>query len=111
MRKIEFQDAFTVSRILKKTKLSNEFKRLFTEGQKKGASMEALGTDAIFTILDAAAETGTENMVYEFIASVAERTPEEIKHLSLEGMKNLFADIAKENNLKDFFKLVSRQMK
>ena len=111
MRKLEFQDAFTVSRFLKKTKLANELKRLYQEGTKEGASVEILGTDAVFVILDVAADTGTEDMVYEFLGDIAEKKPEEIRHLSFKERKALFADIAKENDLSDFFKLVSRQMK
>lgn len=111
MRKLEFQDTFTASRFLKKTKLANEFKRLYQEGAKEGASVDLLGTDAIFAILDAAADTGTEEMVYEFLGDIAEKAPEEIKHLPIKDLVALFKDIATENDLQDFFKLVSQRMK
>lgn len=111
MRKIEFQDAFTVARIIKKADLKEEFAAAFKKGSEKGASAKDIGIDVLFAVVQAAGAEGLDKEVFEFLGSVTELGAETIKHQSMKETIEQFKQIAKENDLEDFFKSVQALMK
>ena len=110
MRKIEFQDAFKMARIMKKADLKKSFMEAFKKGSEEGASEKDIGIDVLFAVVEAVGNEGMEKEVYEFIGSITELGAETIKHQSMSETIEQFKQIVNENNLVDFFKSVQALM-
>jgi len=110
MRKLQLQDAFKVSRLIKKTGVKDTLVNAFKEGKKEGASQEDIGVDTLFEVLEAVSEEKNEAAIYEFMAGIAETDPEKVKCMSFEELKGFFRELAKENDLEGFLKLVKKSM-
>lgn len=126
MRKIELQDAFKLSKIIKKSGVKDDFVRIAQKFEKAKAkaleesnddksetSKEALeslqndaGIEIIFTLIDTAGSVGLDTEVYELLGGISEKTPEEVKHLSIDGVVELFKKIVEENDIVNFTKTV-----
>ena len=68
MRDLEFRDAFTVARLIKKTKIKDTLPEIIRKGKEDGTSVEGIGVDAFLCILEGAGEEGVENEVAKFLA-------------------------------------------
>lgn len=111
MRKIQFQDTFRMARIIKKANLKKDFIEAAKAGSKKGASAKDIGIDVLFAIIDAATDEDLEKEIYEFLGGITELGAETIKQKSMSELIEQFKEIAKENDLKVFFKSVQAAMK
>lgn len=75
------------------------------EAQKQDDSvLYAAGIDGFMTIIEAAAEKGTEKAVYEFLAPVWEVSVEELCAMTLETVLSNLQRMFKENDFTAFFK-------
>ena len=110
MRKIEFQDAFTVAKIIKKADLKKNFVEAFKKGSEEGASAKDIGIDVLFAVAEAVGNEGMDKEIYEFLGSITEMGADKIKHQSMSETIEQFKQIAKENDLVDFFKSVQALM-
>lgn len=110
MRKIEFQDAFAVARIVKKANLKNDIVEAFKKGSQ-GASERDIGIDVLFAVMTAAGAEGIDSEIYELLGSITGEGAETIKHKGIGAVVQAFKDIAQENDLESFFKLVQAAMK
>lgn len=110
MRKLQFQDTFKVSRLIKKTGIKDILINAFKEGKKEGVSQEDIGVDTFFAVLESVLEEENEATIYEFMAGIAETDPEKVKCMSFEELKEFFRQLAKENDLEFFLKLVKKSM-
>lgn len=110
MRKIEFQDAFTMARIIKKADIKTTIAAAVKKGSEEGASEKDIGIDVLFAVIQATGNEGIDKEVYELLGNVTELGAETIKHQSIGDTIKQIKQIAKENNLEDFFKSVQELM-
>ena len=47
-------------------------------------------------------------MLYDFVGGIAEKAAEEVKHMPLDDLVELFKDIGKQNNIFNFFNAAGR---
>lgn len=106
MRKIEFQDAFTMARIIKKADIKTALAEVVKKGSEKGASEKDIGIDVLFALVQAAGNEGMDKEIYELLGSITGLGAEAVMHQSMGDTIKQFKQIAKENNLEDFFKSV-----
>ena len=114
MRKLIFSDIFVAGRIIKKLELKEKLKEIYSKVQEEKKNIsndeerenltENTGIDIIYAIFTECVESKMENALYEFLAGPFEMKPEEVKNLEIEEVINKFKQLAKENNLIDFFK-------
>lgn len=119
MRKINTSDVFKLARILKKVDIQKIVAEFYSRNTAKpiaavgieesGGDLQInLGIEIVFSLIDSASDSKTEDAIYELFAGITEKSVEDIKNQSLEATKEDFTRIAEENNLKNFFKSASR---
>lgn len=110
MRKLILSDAFKMARILKTAEIKDELSKLatkFGDTKNKKTNVNEIGLEVILTLISASGNEDVESQIYELLAGVMETTPEEIKNLSISGLKDIIVKIIKENDLGSFFKSAS----
>ncbi|MEG1704794.1 MAG: hypothetical protein RR090_12165 [Niameybacter sp.] len=111
MRRLQFQDAFKVARIIKKGSIKEALVSKVQEINAKGVKdQEKVGIDIIFTLLECAGDEAVEQELYSFLASVFELEAEEVKTMELDPLMHYFKQLSQENNLADFFKKATNLM-
>lgn len=79
-------------------------RRLLT-AQKDDMGFYQVGIDVAMQVLTVAAKKGAMDCVYQFLAPIFEMPREALEELPLEDFVPLLRQLAKENNLSDFFDL------
>lgn len=79
-------------------------RRLMT-AQKDDMGLYRVGIDVAMQVLTAAAKKGVMDCVYQFLAPIFEMPRQALEELSLKDFVPLLRQLAKENNLSDFFAL------
>lgn len=100
MRKLNIKDAFAFSEIMDKMGIDTDLNKVIDEGKKKGP--EWLGGQ-IFLLLFKKMHLAEEEMI-GFIASVSEKSVEDVNALDIKGLKDLFIELANNEGLASFFK-------
>ena len=113
MRKLETHDVFRMARIIKTAGIKEEIaeilaKKETNEKQEIEAVQEKIGIKIVFCIIEACSSEKLEGMLYDFIAGVSEKSAEDIKHMSLDALVDLFKEMASMNNLATFFNAAGR---
>lgn len=111
MRKLEFQDVFTVGRIIEKSKLKDDIIRAYKEGKKEDASLEDIGMDSMFALLSGVVKEGVEQEIYDLLGSITGTDADAVRHQTLPEMFGQLKQIAKENDLENFFGFLKAVMK
>ena len=103
MRGLEFQDIFSMARILSKVELNKEIEALIKR-QQSGEKLDtvAVGLEFVMTILAKASTKEVEKEIYVFLSDVFEVKIEELRHMKPKQIKELFKD-ADFEEWKDFF--------
>ena len=116
MRGLQFQDVFTVARILKKMKLTAQtIKDLTPEkiDKKNKAQLEAaqqeMGMKIMFTLIENLGEA--EEEFYKFIADLKRTDAESIKTMGFDELGQLVNEFKEMKGLNGFFTQVSKLMK
>lgn len=104
MRKLNTEDVFKMSRLIKAADLKKEIRDAATAGKKENADPTEIGMDVIFGIIGACAEQKVEEQLYDLLAGVTEKKPGEIKNQSIETTVADIKRIMEENNLANFLK-------
>lgn len=107
MRKLKTTDVFAALRAIKAVGLRDELKPLLARAAAGGVSVEDVGIDGFLSLLEMLSEKKAENALYEVLAGPFEATPEAVGSMDLDEMFAGLCQIARENNLKDFFGYVS----
>ena len=110
MRQLEFSDIFQGSRLLKALGLKEQARELAS----KADNLEDIwnnGFDFVWNLFDSATETGGERAIYTFLAGPFEMTPEEIEHMPFRQLISHLKQLARENDLLDFFRGAAELMK
>ena len=79
-------------------------RRLMT-AQKDDTGLYRVGIDVAMQVLTAAAKKGVMDCVYQFLAPIFEMPQKTLEELPLKDFVPLLRQLAKENNLSDFFDL------
>lgn len=119
MRKLQTQDVFKMARIIKAANLKEEIKRAIEGANLKGSLdqsgidqndkvVEKVGMDVFFTVLEACGDHTVEKLFYDFLAGITEKSEEDIRTMSLDGMAEAVKQIIRENNMSVFFKAAGR---
>ena len=87
-----------------KAKRDDIMRRLMT-AQKDDMGLYRVGIDVAMQVLTAAAKKGVMDCVYNFLSPIFELSQEELAELPLKDFVPLLRQLAKENNLSDFFDL------
>ena len=116
MRKLQTQDVFKMARIIRTADMREQIsgtikkakqaeRRQIREKGKASADrlIENVGIEILMSVLDACGNPEVERQVYDLLGGVAEKKPEEIKTQSFDATVELIKEIAKENNMKNFF--------
>lgn len=100
MRKLNIEDAFTFSEILDKMGIDADINRLGDEAKKKGADWMG-GQVAI--LLFKKMHLAKKELI-GFVASVSEKSEDDIKKMGIVELKDLFLAIANSEGFASFFK-------
>ena len=111
MRGLEFQDIFSMSRILTKAEINKEIEN-FAKRARSGEKLdtEAVGLEFIMTILAKATTKDVEEEIYAFLGDVFEIKPDDLRHMKPAKILELFKS-ADLDEWKDFFMNVVRLLK
>lgn len=104
MRKIILSDVPKLARIIKSTNTREIILKAYEDGKKDGADAEVIAASVFFTVFESCGDTKTENQIYELLAGIMEKTPEEVQGLTLDKLIEDIKVISEENNLVSFFK-------
>jgi uncharacterized protein YaaR (DUF327 family) len=104
MRKIVLSDVPKLARIIKTTNTKEAILKAYEDGKRDGADAEVVAATVFFTIFENCGEEKTEKQIYELLAGIMEKTPEEVQGLSVDKLIEDIKVIAEENNLVSFFK-------
>ena len=109
MRKLITSDIFAFARVIKASGMREDLTAMVRKlaAQDKPLDVESVGYEGILIMIEALAERKAEAALYEALAPVAEKKPEEIRSLSPAEFFNLFKEIAEENDVEAFFGYVS----
>ncbi|MBR3762187.1 MAG: hypothetical protein IKK59_05535 [Lachnospiraceae bacterium] len=113
MRKIETHDVFKMARIIKDAGIKKEIEEIFAnanikDNQNTESVQERLGVKIVFSIIEGCSSEKLEDMLYDFVAGVSEKNTEDIKHMSLDALVELFKEMASLNNMTNFFNTAGR---
>ncbi len=107
MRKLQTSDIFSALRLIKKAKLKEEVKPLLLLAGSGEAKVEDIGIEGILTLVEALSEKQSEQGMYEFLAGPLEMAPQEVEKMDLIDLAEHLETLARENDLKRFFSLLS----
>lgn len=113
MRKIETHDVFKMARIIKKAEIKGKIEEIIretnrTDEQDKGSVKEKIGVKIMFCIIETCSDEKLEEMLYDLIGGITEKDANAIKTMSIEGLMDVFKEIAEANNLTNFFNIAGR---
>lgn len=122
MRKLNVQDLFNFTKVMKAADLKKELQPLIVKGKNSTESSEdevklsedaikQIGLEAILTVIEACGNAGVEKGLYKFLSGPFEMEEKEIATMSIESLFERLQQLAKENNLSRFFKNAANLMK
>lgn len=123
MRKLNTQDLFNFTKVMKAANLKEELQPLFIKGEeiKKKASeakttvsekdINKIGIEVILTIIEASGNAGVEDKVYKFLSGPFQMDQKTIAALSLDSLFEKCKQLSSENNLTSFFNHAVNLMK
>lgn len=108
MRRLQTSDVFAVARIIKYADISDDIAKAVSEGKKEGADPEAVGVNAVLSVFASCGSEKVEPLVYKLLSDVSGISVDDIKTQPIDDTILMIKEIAKENDLIDFFKKASR---
>lgn len=108
MRKLNTGDVFKMARLMKGSNILGSVKGAFARGKEEGADAKQVGVDFISDVLCACSDEKTESQLYELLAGICEKKPDEIRNQSLETTLEDIQRIISENNILNFLKSASK---
>lgn len=110
MRKLKGSDLFNTLRLIKKAQMKDELLPVIKQLTSGGMSAEDIGITGILTIIEILTEKKAEQGIWEMLAGPFEMKPEEVADLDLLDLAEKMEQLAKENDLKRFFTMLSGLM-
>lgn len=106
MRKLNTADVFAFCRVIKKSGMREDLKRIISRISATD-DVESIGMDGMFAIVESLAEKGAESAIYEFLSAPLEVTPSEVASMDMRDFFDAIKKIVEENDLPGFFKSAS----
>lgn len=111
MRKIITADVFKMARIIRKANAKEEIIKIFSkiDKAKKDDSkkiedvQKEIGMEIIAYLIESCGDEEVEKLLYNLLSGIAEKKEADIKNQSFETTIEMLKEIAKENNLQNFF--------
>lgn len=107
MRKLNTGDVFKMARLMKNSNILGYVKKAFAAGAEEGVDETQVGIDFIVEVICSCSEEKTESQLYDLLAGICEKKPEEVQNQSLETTIEDIQRIFKENNVLNFLKSAS----
>lgn len=107
MRKLQTTDIFSAMRAIKKAEIKEGLKPYLQMAAAGDMDLEDLGIEGFLGLIETLSETKSEMAIYEVLAGPFEMEAKEIKTMDLDVFIESLERLAKENNLKVFFKSLS----
>lgn len=112
MRKLQTQDVFRAIRVIKVTNLKEDLKDIVNKvntgtGDGGNLTIQDVGLDVMFKILEKATEEKAETAIYEFLSGPLEVTAGEVREMELLTLVEQITQCADTENWKVFFRRVS----
>lgn len=107
MRKLNTGDVFKMARLMKNSNVLATVKEAFVNGKKEGADETQVGMDFVVDVLCTCSEEKTEAQLYDLLAGICEKKPDDIRDQSLETTVEDIRRIIQENNVVNFFRSAS----
>ncbi|MDQ0417924.1 hypothetical protein J2Z48_002108 [Croceifilum oryzae] len=106
MRELQLEDLFKFTRILRKLDIKKEIQSLDFQNVENDST--GIGIQVFWLLLENSDKA--EKEVYEFLASVAGVTPQEMKTMSLSQLGELIQEFQKIPGLANFFRSAFKQV-
>ena len=103
MRNLNFGDAFQLARLIKKLKIKDELKNIYSNITEESNEME-IGMDLMYTVFDKATDEQSEQEIYKFLSRPFEVKPEAIEKMDLFEVVEKFSEVANLEEWKSFLK-------
>lgn len=110
MKKIATADIFAAMRVVKATGMKDELKPILKKVASGESSVEDIGIEAILAVMEAASGTASERAIYQFLSGPFEMDTEAVAMLDLEDLMSNLEALARENDLRGFFRRLSGLM-
>ena len=105
MRKLQFDDTFLLSQIIEDLDIEVDLNRFLEDAKKHKENPEFVGGQ-FFLLLAKKWHKGKKS-IPAFIASLSEKTEDEVRKMGLKETKDFFIDLFKQEDITDFFKSAS----
>jgi len=105
VRNVNTADLFRAARAVKSSGLRDRLKQTLLVIDKN--DLKSAGIDTILTIIEAFAEKGAENALYEVFAGPFEMTADQVASMELSELMDCLDGLAKDPGMADFFKRLS----
>lgn len=111
MRKIITSDVFKMARIIRKANAKEEMIKVFSKMEElKGDESKTLedvkkevGMEIVAYLIESCGDEEVEKLLYNLLSGIAEKKENDIKNQSLDTTIEMLKQIAKENDLQNFF--------
>ena len=103
MKKLTGKHLFSMAKIIRASNVKEELGELIAKNQTGELSTERLGIEAFMVVINACGDDRVEQRIYDLLDDIFEAKTAD---MSLEALAKNFAQLAKENNLANFFKSV-----
>lgn len=110
MRKIITTDVFKALRLIQKSGLRDKLTDVVKEIAAGDMEVEKAGIMGMLAVLEVFSEEKCEHLIYEWLAGPAEKEAEEIAQLELSDLADLLDRLSEENDIRNFFTVLSRLM-
>lgn len=107
MRKLQTSDVFNAMRLIKKANLKEEIRPILLRAGEGNLNVEEIGIEGILGFIEIITEKKSEQAIYEVLAGPFELKPQEIESMPLDLLVENLQQLAKENDIKSFFSLLS----
>lgn len=101
MKKLTGKHLFSMAKIIRTSNVKEELGELIAKNQAGELSTERLGIEAFMIVINACGDDRVEQRIYELLDDIFEAKTAD---MSLEALAKNFVQLAKENNLANFFK-------
>ena len=101
MKKLTGKHVFSMAKIIKAANLKEDLGDIIAKAQNGEMSTEKVGIEGLMTVISACGDDHVEKRVYELLDDVFEAKTAD---MSLEAIAENFKQLAKENNLMNFFR-------
>ena len=104
MRKLRTSDLFSFARVIRASGVREELTDYIQKISKQGnPDAEKVGFNTMLMVIEALSDKKAEKAIYDALAPVFEMTASEVENMPPQDLFNMLDQMAKENDLANFF--------